>query len=560
MFAALSKGKKIWIWSLLILFSCIGLVLAARPAIRSIKHWRAQQFIEDAKIEESKEQLQTAFEKAYTAYQLYPNDNEIARYTAHIITRLSPTEALPFWINLAKETGSEDDLYATARLALSINKPSTAEEFLNKLKITEPLSTRTLLLEAQLQALKGHYEEAIAIAERLTQMPDVPSEAQLLYVKLSQRSAIASERLAGIEYLRSLAKQKNEDGLVAIRNLAAYSGNNKEDIKLLIKQIHENPLATSNDKLLALFLAQKINEADANTVLAKAEALFENASMEERVELGRWLNVQRAYTKTAHCISMQEAMTRYDLFLVWADAMAMTNQWKLLSMALHSPDVPLEEFLRHLFLARVAKAENQEARFRQEWSKAYFETNNNPDKLWFLIHYAIRLQYFDEAIQGLQILTNMPAQAKEAWTSWIDICLLKHNTKELTQVLKNMVEVYPRDSSVENDLRYAEALQGPLQDKALARAKNLVAENPTILAYRMTLALALLRENKPTEALKLLDGLDIPWMEARSGWRAVYAGILRENGRNALADLIINQLPEDYLLPEEVQLAHKVPK
>lgn len=552
---AFLKSTKFWTFIAVATGLTVGAAFSARPTMRAFKHWRAEHLIETAKEEDAAGNLQAAFEKAYTAYQLAPHDPDISRYTAEIITRVSPGEALPFWVTLSDATLLPDDFYQTAALALKLGKLNTAENFLNRLKETEAASIRTLLLEAQLLALNQRFDEAAAIAGRVIQMPDAPEDAHLFYVKLSQLSSRASERSSGVTHLRALATQPNEEGLTAIRNLATYPGNNKQDTQLLVEQLKKHPLATPQDKVLALSLAQKIGEADPNMVFSKAEELFLKASPDEMVELGRWLNEQGAYNKTAHCIPMAEAMKRYDLFLIWADAMAITKQWSLLEQALSSPNVPIDEFLRHLFLARTAEAQKKASLATHEWDRAFAEAGKDPEKLWFLIRYAIRLDHFKEATKGLAILSTIPSQARNAWETWVDTCLLKNNTQELITVLKNMAEVYPRDNAVENDLRYTQALIAPLHDKALARSQILVAENPNILAYRMTLALALLRENNKTDALKLLEGLDVPWADVKPGWRAVYAGILRANGRNALADLMVNNLPTVKLLPEEMVLA-----
>lgn len=550
-----TQKKWILISSISLIF-IVSLLIGAKPTMRSFKIWRARQLIEQAKTEEKNDKLHLAFEKAYTAYKLSPHDETIARYTAQIIEKLSPKDALAFWITLTEETHSLEDTYDTIRLAIILGDLTTAKNYWSQYHELAPNKSKALLLEAQILALEGNFDKAAILASQAVQLEDAPKDADLLYIKLSQLSSQNTQKQSGIDHLRIIATQKDDQGLSAIRTLATYPGNTPKDIELLIEQLNTHPLSTPQDKLLALSLAQKIGKADPDEVLEKAEKLFENASIDEKIELGRWLNQQGSYNKTLHCIPLELAIKRFDLFLIWADAMAVTKQWLPLEKALNDPTVPIDEFLKHLFLARTAEAQNKNNIAAHEWDKAFANANKDVDKLWFLVKYAIRLKHYKEATDGLSRLTQTPSQARLAWEMWVDICFLEQNTESVFKVLQQMADIYPHDMAIANDLRYIQALKGPLDNKMMAKAQILVADEPYMLAYRITLALAFLRNNKPQQALDLLLNLQINWHDVKPGWRCVYAGVLKENDCNALADLILAHIPKERLLPEERVLAN----
>jgi hypothetical protein len=69
------------------------------------------------------------------------------------------------------------------------------------------------------------------------------------------------------------------------------------------------------------------------------------------------------------------------------------------------------------------------------------------------------------------------------------------------------------------------------------------------------LALAFLKDNKIKEGLDLLLGLNVDWKVVKPGWRCVYAGVLRANQLNTLADWVLMDIPASRLLPEEKALA-----
>jgi len=549
-------NKKIFIFTFSFIVLGLGLFVFAKPAYRALQNWRAVQLIKKAQEEENNDNLRLAFEKAYTAYQLAPSNLDILRYTASITGKLSPVEALAFWIDLAKQTHQVDDLIATIKTALTVGNLYVAGEYLKQLQDIQPDDVQTLILQAQYLALNQDFDAAARVARQATLMPNAPSYTHEFYVKLSQLASRATLRMAGVQHLKELSLQPNQDGLEALRALSSYPGNTPEDIATIMEKIESHPESTSKDQVIALNLGEKIGRVNADYALAQTEILFANASIEDMIELGRFFNREGAYRKTAHCIPIEKAMQQYDLFLIWADAMAMTQQWDKLEKALNQPNVPVETFIKHLFLARVAEALNQKNKAKYEWNKAFFTASNNSDKLWFLVKYATQLERYDQAIEGLKKLTTQPNQAYRAWRAWLDICYLQGHTENLIDVLKQMSSVYPNDVAVQNDLRYAQALKGPLSEKAMYAAESAVANYPDVLAYRITLGLALLRANKPQIAYDLFKGLNIDWLNMPPRWRLVYAQILYDNNKKGLGDLILTQFPQQVagLLPEEKEL------
>ena len=323
----------------------------------------------------------------------------------------------------------------------------------------------------------------------------------------------------------------------------------------LIERLNHHPLAQSKDYLLALSLGQKINKVDANTVFKQAEILFKDASMEDKINLGRWLNSQGAHEKTLHCITMQEAFLRSDLFLIWGDAMAITGQWDALQKALEDPKLPLDETLRHLFLARVAEAQKNPLKADHQWNKAFAEAGKNPEKLNFLVEYAVKLKEYNYAAKGLQILTTIPTIERDAWQKWIELGLIAKDTNSLIKTLQKMSANYPMDPAIENDLRYMQILKGPIIDKSFARAEQFVIDNPMMLAYRITLALGLVRQNDPQKALDLLKDFPVNWIKIQPRWLAIYLGVLRANQKDTMASLMELNFNESTLLPEELHFA-----
>jgi hypothetical protein len=554
---SLSTHKRLWIGLVLGFLIALATAFGGKPLFRAIKHQRALSILEDAKSLEAAQETQKAIEKAYAAYKLAPHEPRVARYIAQIVQSVSPSNAIDFWITLTDQTKEIEDLNSTINLALQLGQSNIAEKYLEILKAKDPNGSKTLVVESKFYATKGQFDLAATKAFEATHLTNAPPEANPLYIQFSQMAKQPLIRSEGLEHLRALAMQKNQEGLDALRTLATYPNHTPEEIEELMHRLHDHPLAQAKDHLLALSLGQRIGQVDQNTVFAQAEMLFKNASMEDKVNLGRWLNAQGAYTKTTHCVTLEEALMRSDLFLVWGDAMALSNQWEDLQKALEKPDLPLDEALRHLFLARTAEALKNPLKADYEWNKALMEAGKNPDKIKFIIQYATKLKAYTYASKGLSILTTIPTTDREAWVQWVNLGVTAKDTQNVLKVLQKMAANYPKDEAVENDLRYVQALKGPVTDKSLARAQLLVTEYPMVLAYRMTLSLAFIRNQEPQKAYDLLKDFPVDWLKIQTRWRALYIGILKANERAGLAAIFEVNLDWNSLLPEEAQFARE---
>jgi hypothetical protein len=71
------------------------------------------------------------------------------------------------------------------------------------------------------------------------------------------------------------------------------------------------------------------------------------------------------------------------------------------------------------------------------------------------------------------------------------------------------------------------------------------------LEFRVTAALAFLRQHEPGAALAQFQGPPIEWAKTSPSWRAVYAAALRGNEREEAAHEIIAMIPIDKLSSEE---------
>ena len=89
-------------------------------------------------------------------------------------------------------------------------------------------------------------------------------------------------------------------------------------------------------------------------------------------------------------------------------------------------------------------------------------------------------------------------------------------------------------------------------------AETLVAREPTSLPHRTLLALARLKQNRPTEALAVYANIQTTPQALSPSALAVHAAVLAANGHRDDARRELEQVPRDRLLPEEQALVEGV--
>lgn len=546
--------KKKWVIGGVCLTLLIALAIAAKPTWSLIKEWRAVQLSEEAMEFLKQDSLEIAWEKAQSAYALYPQNEQVARTVATVTMRADPAIATGFWESTYKLSNKHEDLVKLISAAILSRQFPLAEEYFNILKKEAPDAGDTYLMEARLDFAERKLEDATIAAEKAIQATPPPEESHFLYVQLTQFSDNPEVRQTGIDYLRKLSERNDLLGLRSLRNLGNYSLNSPEDLKDVIERLKKHPLAEQEDQLLALRLRMMLPDAQAAQNLIDARAILNEDDPNDLVELGRWLNQQGRYAQTLEVISPEKAKTRADLFLIWIDALAVLDQWDTIDKVLKDGSTPIDNYLRLLFQARVYMETGQSERADFAWSRAILGVANDPTKLWYLTRYTSRLGLYDETREALGRLTGIPSARRQAFEQSVALEQRHGSVTNLRDSLNTMHEAYPKDLSVLNDLAYANLLLNENIDESMKQVQLILEEGSPYLANRMTLALGLYRMGHYPEAAAVLDPLDVDWDQARSGWRAVYAAILRANGREARADQIIATISQDDLLEEERDL------
>ncbi len=554
------KNKRVlYGLGVLLIFLFVAGVFLSVPAYRHFKIWRAQQLSKTAlELMDDTETLRQAWEKAYAAYNLYPFDAMVTRTLARVSASNDPSMALEFWLAAARLSGdSTEDRKGIIETALAINRLDLVGEHIIGLEEELAEDPEFLFLKARFLAQTNSFEEAIAVALQILQLEDVPEEAHYFYVQLSQTAPYLRERQEGIAYLWELAEQKDSLGLSSLQNLTRYAGISTEQTQELIRRLDQHPLSEREDRLLQLELKLKLPEIEPRKVVIEAKELFDLDTDGQLTEFGEWLNQQKLFEFTLEEVDLKSALLRQDLFLVRIDAMSVLDQWDLIGDLLIEQDIPLESYIKNLFLTRVYLEMGRTRRSNIAWDRAVLESARDPQKLWDVANYGLRIE-LPRARTALEKLTEIPSSMRKAYESLLILEQRTGNTEALQNLLKRMQVIYPEEPAVVNDYIYLNLLLEQNVADSLAAAGEMVERNPLLLAHLVTLSFAHLRSGDPVAALDVFDGITIKWQTAQSRWRIIIAAAFQANGYYDEVEKVLLDLDTQNLLPEEKKILEEL--
>ncbi len=549
-------SKRVGLIFLLALIVVLSSVFLARPVYRGIRLWRAHNLADSAlELFEQDSRSLEAMERARAAYELAPLDLEVVRVVGKILIRSDAAAALPY-LKVASELsgGAAEDRLLLVESAFEMGLFDLVEENLAQLETLIPENPDFLFARARFLMGLNRVEEAVEVVKPLLALDSYADTVHLFYVQLTQLLPSRIKRQEGLRHLWELGQRTDSLGLSALKNLARYPEKEEKLVQELMRRLSFHPESGLGEHLLILELRLELAELSPEETLAEAVTLLNPKEDKSLIQLGRWLNRHSLYDQTVFMIDEDRAMTRRDLYLILVDALAVSNRWDDVSRILDKPKIPIESTLKYLFKMRAHRARGDFRRAELEWERVLLSAADDQEELWNIVHYGSRLGLDHYTRLALEKLTSHPSSLRRALNSLLKLEQLAGDTSALRDVLARLVEIYPEEASLSNDLAYTNLLLGEQIETSLEEASHMVSENPQFLAHKITLALANLRTEDAASALQVLDRLNLDWSRVRPRWRVIWGTVLSLNGRVDEAALIVEGLDARALLPEERQL------
>ena len=521
-------------------------------AVPRFKDWRALQFAQRAQQLTAEGKLQEAFNNASSAMQMRPGLPEVQRTYARVLFAANEPAGLQIMQQLTDAgAATAQDRLELAEAALRFGDVPLAEKEAFQLLQQGQSTPQALHVLARVRLAQQRVPDAVQALQESLEAGGGPEPAILLaQLLIAENNAEALRSAVGL--LRPISRQPDKHGLEALLVLMASPALNSEEGASWIKALLAHPLASDQQKLAAAGAEIRLEPSSRREIVAKTVDKYREGSVQQRAELCRWLNQNGEYESVLEVISAQEAATRSDLFLVRLDAMAGMGDWKTIAELLGGESVPLQTPIALLYRGRAARELGKPEESVKFYRRAIVEAAPTSDILWYAINYLQRAGENQVLEQELEKLTRNPASARQAFAALVPLVQKRQDAEELYLLYDRMLKKLPADPVVQNDHRYFAAITGRRADAGGAR--ELVAKEPRLLAYRVTLALTHLKNGQPQAALQVFDGVTLDPAQIQPYQRAILAAVLGANGREAEARQLARSVPGDVITVQEMEL------
>src|SRR5205823_12463384 len=228
---------------------------------------------------------------------------------------------------------------------------------------------------------------------------------------------------------------------------------------------------------------------------------------------------------------------------IWSCA----QYWREIDIALSRKDLSSDPVVVEAFRARLIRAQHSSLDARMHWNQALVLAGNDSSKLRWLGAFAEQSGVDKIALRAFQQLARSPGDPSLALAGQQRLAAKMHDISASRTTAEKTLALHADDPNAQNRVAYYDLLLEKNVSATTTKAKQLVAKYPDRLKFRVTAALALLRQHDAAAALTQFQGPPIERAKTPPSWRVVCAAALRRDEREDAASDIIATIPMDKL-------------
>jgi hypothetical protein len=543
------RRRIFWIAFIALLLAA---VLALRPAYRWLKAKRADSLAAKAEQFAQQKNLLAAANTYRAALQLDPLGYRPLQGAARLATRLNHAEALGLWdqvVRLPQATGADREERAAALLQAA-ELPAAALAIDELLK--QNPDTNALVLASRYSERTGNGARALEYARIAVKRAPQDEIAQIRLAEVLAASLKADERAEAREILWAVAAKNGASRKSAIESLARAPDLTRNEQTKILDQLHTIDPFTVTDALLTADLRLKMQPENMALIY---DGIIASWGAKAKLEVAQWLNGHQQFDRVLSLVDSREG--RDQLLLARLDALAAEQRWDEIDTTLSRKDLTLDPVVVEAFRARLAPARHLSLDAEVHWNKAITLAGNDSSKLRWLGTFAEQSGADEIALRAFQRLSRSPVDASFALAGQQRLAAKMHDISAARTIAEKTLALHAADPNAQNRVAYYNLLLEKDVNANATKAKELVAKYPDRLEFRVTAALALLRQHDPGSALAQFQGPPIEWEKTPPSWRAVYAAALMANDEDVRANELLKSIPLDRLSREEAALIQR---
>lgn len=529
-------------------------ILGAKPAYGVFKTFRAHRYADEAEEFLRNQDQKSAFFKLRSALLLSPGDIRVNRIVAEQLSKSGQELALNHWnIVLSGPSPTLADREQYVGIAMRVGREDLAFKELDSLLGKKPLSATTLVLASKASLIRRDFPKATEYVREAISLSPTNTSAQLQFAYIAIQSGAPDSNGEVRKSLWSLTNAEGEPRTGALALLAGLRDLSDAERDLLVK-ICTAPNESVEVRLLGADLEIRYNLRPRDVVIRGITSRFSSEDPDELSALVRWFNRHHLFNSTLTAIPVGKQAARTDLFLAKMEAYIGLRRWSDAYELLSEDPIPLDPMTLEFHRVRVARNVRNGESVASHWQKLFALAALDPLKLKRVAASAEAIGAREQAILAYQKLATTGRDATEAYVQLIRIAEQMGDTKRLRDQVAKISAIKKENHAIQNQLTYLNLLL----NEDLAGSKNaaiqLVNQFPTNFAYRVTLALALLRENNPAVAKETLVPVTTEWLTSHPYAWAVCAAVSGANKMDDMARQMTDRIVISTLKPEEREL------
>jgi len=418
-----TSSKKWFVVAAAAIVVVCGLGFTAKPAYRSFKVWRAHQIAQNVEQQMDNLAFMDAVGKILTAQKLVESDPYVLRVKGKLYNKIHHPKCQDIWVKLVEvEPSNYENWEGLFYAAMATRDPKMAFMATVGLRKAAP-GKESLAQQLEFEFLLSARQttKAVELGKKLLLDSGLSDRFQLLIYDFFLQTE-GPEQQTAREWLKENGSRTDPFGLSCLITLAKARKLNPEECAWIRNKLSQHPNRTDESELLATVIGLK-DEIDDAKIRSAWKAFADGKDLVNRAKYARWLDEQNNFVGAECLVSIEEALHNRDAALVAIDVLGNKQLWKDVKQLLDDPDIPLEEPIKLLYLARVAYETQENGDFLLRWKFALNAAKNNPESLGYLANYASLIGWSDQAIETCRLMTTIPKFSESGWLGLYNIAL-----------------------------------------------------------------------------------------------------------------------------------------
>ena len=535
------------------------LVLLGWGGLHLFHRWQERHLVRRAAGYLSGGDTKTASLNIRRALQLNPDNVDALRTMAEVAEKAADGTEMTWRRRVVElQPGSVDDALALVRAALRANDLGTAQKALADIAPNAQQTPAFHAAQGRLAEMRNKLGEAETHWMKAAELAPTDTGYQVQLAILQLRSTDAAKRdaaRANLERLR-VDPDRRAAATRALITDGGMRGDDPQRLRNLAAELQSYPEAAFSDRLLYLEILRQLKDPQFPGYLAGLQkAAAHNPA--DLASLISWMSNQNPAEAVGFANTVPaEVAAKWPVPLALADAYTKAEDWAGLESAIGKSDWAAFDFLRHAYLARALRGEQQQTASEQEWSRAQKAASQHPEALLMLARTVSAWGWQNETLELLWSMSKAHATRMEALQLLYQHYAKAGDTGGVYRVLLRSAEIAPDDLTVQNNLAQVSLLLDADPERARKIAADLAKKEPTNAPYVSTYAFSLYARGDIEAARQAMETLTPEQLQVPS--IATYYGIiLAAAGEKEKAREYLQRGAQTFLLPEEKALIAK---